>query len=156
MIHIQMCSILNSIATNSILQGYLSKTLKKFRPWPQIHSFHSHTWGTALLPNIPLSTAIDLPTITSSLTFSMMAAASPATRANRTGALYKFQNRNSSPRLAVVLPTWPNKLALGSQKTRSKHKTTWNTSCIFKIQMFMMFIDNSKTCKHGKESFITY
>lgn len=65
------------------------------------------------------------PTITSSLTFSITQAASPATRASRTGALYKFQNKKSSPRDAVVLPTWPNKLAVGSQKMRSKHNTTW-------------------------------
>jgi len=38
-----------------------------------------------------------------------------------------YQNRKSSPLLAVVLPTWPNKLELGSQKIRSKHSTTWNT-----------------------------
>lgn len=37
------------------------------------------------------------PTITSSLTFSIMAAASPATSARSTGARYRFQNRNSSP-----------------------------------------------------------
>ena len=83
-----------------------------------------HTCGTALLPNIPFSTAMQRPIMTSSLTFSMMAAASPATRASRTGALYRFQNKNSSPRLAVVLPTCPNRLALGSQKTRSKQRTT--------------------------------
>lgn len=41
--------------------------------------------GTALLPKIPFSTAIQRPTITSSLTFSMMAALCPATRARRTG-----------------------------------------------------------------------
>lgn len=29
-----------------------------------------------------------------------------------------------SPRLAVVLPTWPNKFVSGSQKTRSKHRMT--------------------------------
>ena len=45
------------------------------------------TCGTALLPNIPFSTAMDRPTMTSSLTFSIMAAASPATSANNTGAL---------------------------------------------------------------------
>ena len=28
------------------------------------------------------------------------------------------------PLLAVVDPTWPNRLALGSQKTRSKQRTT--------------------------------
>ncbi len=84
------------------------------------------TCGTALFPKMDLSTAIDRPTITSSLTFSIMAAASPATSANNTGALYRFQNRNSSPRLAVVLPTWPNKLAFGSQNMRSKHNTTYN------------------------------
>lgn len=161
------------------------------------------TCGTELFPKIPFSTAMQRPTITSSLTFSMMAAASPATRASNTGALYRFliqtrwttyifvysytrqwttaqvsvkhehftnksreisavsrkmitylsrnerserwskwnlpcfcisrlrncsgmtyQKRKSSPRLAVVLPTWPNRLELGSQKIRSKHKTT--------------------------------
>jgi hypothetical protein len=35
--------------------------------------------------------------MTSSLTFSIMAAASPATRARSTGARYKFQKRKSSP-----------------------------------------------------------
>lgn len=65
-----------------------------------------------------------LPTMTSSVTFSMMAAASPATKASKTGALYRFQKRNSSPRLAVVLPTWPNRLAWGFQKILSKHRTT--------------------------------
>lgn len=54
----------------------------------------------------------------------MIAAASPATSAKRTGALYKFQKRKSSPLLAVVLPTCPNKLACGFQKILSKHKTT--------------------------------
>lgn len=56
------------------------------------------TCGTAEFPKIPLRTAIQRPTMTSSLTFSMMAAASPATSANKTGARYKFQNRNSSPK----------------------------------------------------------
>ncbi|MPC16724.1 hypothetical protein E2C01_009556 [Portunus trituberculatus] len=46
---------------------------------------------------MPFSTAMQRPTITSSLTFSMMAAASPATSASNTGARYRFQNRNSSP-----------------------------------------------------------
>lgn len=86
------------------------------------------TCGTALLPKMPFNTAIDLPMMTSSLTFSMMAAASPATSASRTGALYRFQNKNNSPRLAVVLPTWPNRLAFGSQKIRSKHSTTWHVN----------------------------
>lgn len=39
--------------------------------------------------------------------------------------LYRFQKRKSSPLLAVVLPTCPNKLTLGSQNTRSKHSTTY-------------------------------
>ena len=82
------------------------------------------TEGTALLPKIPLSTPTALPTMMSSETFSSLLAASPATSAMRTGAWYKFQNRNSSPRFAVVLPTWPNKFVLGSQNTRSKHNTT--------------------------------
>lgn len=30
----------------------------------------------------------------------------------------------NSPRLAVVLPTWPNRLVVGSQKMRSKHRIT--------------------------------
>lgn len=88
----------------------------------------SRTCGTALLPKMPFKTAIDRPMMTSSLTFSMMAAASPATSASKTGALYRFQNRNSSPRLAVVLPTWPNRFAFGSQKMRSKHSTTWHAN----------------------------
>lgn len=46
----------------------------------------SHTCGTALLPNIPLRMARQRPTITSSLMFSMMPAASPAIRASRMGA----------------------------------------------------------------------
>lgn len=71
-----------------------------------------------------LQLATYLPTITSSVTFSMMAAASPATSASNTGALYKFQNKNSSPRLAVVLPTCPKRLAWGFQNVRSKHSTT--------------------------------
>merc|ERR1719259_997270 len=62
--------------------------------------------------------------MTSSLTFSITCAASPATSASSTGARYRFQNRNNSPRLAVVEPTCPNKLALGSQNWRSKHSTT--------------------------------
>ena len=74
--------------------------------------------------SIPLSTAMQRPTMTSSETFSMMAAASPATRASSTGALYRFQNRNSSPRLAVVEPTWPNRLEVLSQNIRSKQRTT--------------------------------
>lgn len=45
-----------------------------------------HTCGTALLPNIPLRMARQRPTITSSLMFSMMPAASPAIRASRIGA----------------------------------------------------------------------
>lgn len=71
-------------------------------------------------------TAMHRPTITSSLTFSITQAASPATSASSTGALYKFQNRKSSPRDAVVLPTCPNKFAVGSQKIFSKHNTTCN------------------------------
>ena len=43
--------------------------------------------GTLASPNMPLSTAMQRPTMTSSETFSMIAAASPATRASRTGAL---------------------------------------------------------------------
>lgn len=46
----------------------------------------SCTCGTALLPNIPLRMARQRPTITSSLMFSMMPAASPAIRASRIGA----------------------------------------------------------------------
>lgn len=44
------------------------------------------TCGTALLPNIPLRMARHRPTITSSLMFSMMPAASPAISASRMGA----------------------------------------------------------------------
>ena len=55
------------------------------------------TRGTPLVPKMPLSTAMQRPTMTASVTVSMMAAASPATRARRTGALYRLQNRNSSP-----------------------------------------------------------
>lgn len=44
------------------------------------------TCGTELLPNIPLRMARQRPTITSSLMFSMMPAASPAIRASRIGA----------------------------------------------------------------------
>lgn len=44
-----------------------------------------HTCGTAVTPNISLSTAIQRATITSSLTPSIMEAASPATRARSTG-----------------------------------------------------------------------
>lgn len=58
---------------------------------------HSFGCGTALCPKMPFKTAMHLPTITSSVTFSIMAAASPATSAKSTGAEYKFQNRNSSP-----------------------------------------------------------
>uniref|UniRef100_A0A6B0UUK9 Uncharacterized protein n=1 Tax=Ixodes ricinus TaxID=34613 RepID=A0A6B0UUK9_IXORI len=73
---------------------------------------------------MPLSTAMQRPMMTSSLTFSMMVAASPATSANSTGARYRFQKRKSSPRLPVVLPTCPKRLELGSQKMRSKQRTT--------------------------------
>lgn len=48
-----------------------------------------HVWctcGTALLPNIPLRIARQRPTMTSSLMFSMMPAASPAINARRIGA----------------------------------------------------------------------
>ena len=57
-----------------------------------------------------LKTAKHLPIIISSLIFSIIDAASPATRDNKTGALYKFQNKNNSPRLAVDNGTWPNRL----------------------------------------------
>ena len=87
-------------------------------------SSHNLTCGTVFAPKIPLITAKQRPTMTSSLTFSIMAAASPAISASNTGALYRFQNKKSSPRAAVVLPTCPNRLALGSQNTRSKHNTT--------------------------------
>merc|ERR1719339_415578 len=80
--------------------------------------------GTFVVPKIPLRTAIQRPTMTSSETFSMMAAASPATRASKTGALYRFQKRKSSPLLAVVEPTCPNRLLLLSQKILSKQRTT--------------------------------
>ena len=43
--------------------------------------------GTLAAPKMPLRTAMQRPTMTSSETFSMIAAASPATRASRTGAL---------------------------------------------------------------------
>lgn len=56
------------------------------------------TCGTAPLPKMPFRTAIHRPTMTSSLTFSIMAAASPATKARSTGARYKFQKRKSSPK----------------------------------------------------------
>ena len=36
--------------------------------------------------------------------------ASPATNDNNTGALYKFQNKNNSPLLAVDNGTEPNRL----------------------------------------------
>lgn len=50
-----------------------------------------HTCGTALLPKMPLRIARQRPTITSSLMFSMMPAASPATRARRIGAMGRQQ-----------------------------------------------------------------
>ena len=34
------------------------------------------------------------------------------------------KEKEHSPRLAVVLPTWPNRLLLGSQKMRSKQRIT--------------------------------
>ena len=43
--------------------------------------------GTLAAPKMPLRTAMQRPTMTSSETFSMIAAASPATKASRTGAL---------------------------------------------------------------------
>lgn len=82
------------------------------------------TSGTFGVPNIPLSSNMHLAMIMSSDTSSITPAASPATRANSTGARWRFQNRNSSPRLDVVLPMCPNRLPLGSQKMRSKHNTT--------------------------------
>lgn len=48
-----------------------------------------------------LKTAKHLPITISSLTFSIIDAASPATNDNNTGALYKLKNKNDSPRLAV-------------------------------------------------------
>lgn len=57
----------------------------------------SFGWGTAVLPKIPFSTAMQRPTITSSLTFSIMAALWPATRASSTGDCVMLQNRKSSP-----------------------------------------------------------
>lgn len=87
-------------------------------------SFIILTSGTFAVPNIPLSTNMHREIITSSDMSSMTLAASPATKANSTGARYRFQNKNISPRLAVVLPMCPNKLPLGSQKMRSKHSTT--------------------------------
>lgn len=106
------------------------------------------TIETALLPKISFKTATHRPTITSSLTVSITLAASPATRATSTGPRNRFQNKNNSPvkrfirssassnnrflqspaihspRLCVVLATWPNKFAFGSQNTRSKQSTT--------------------------------
>lgn len=87
-------------------------------------SFIILTSGTFAVPNIPLSTNMQREIIISSDMSSMTLAASPATKANSTGARYRFQNKNISPRLAVVLPMCPNKLPLGSQKMRSKHSTT--------------------------------
>jgi hypothetical protein len=43
----------------------------------------------------------------------------------KTGALYKFQNRNNSPLLAVDSGTEPNRLICGSQNIFSKHKTIY-------------------------------
>jgi hypothetical protein len=63
-----------------------------------------------------LRTATHRPTVTSSATLSMMAATSFATNTRRTGARYKFQNRNSWPLLAVVLAAWPNRLVPKFQK----------------------------------------
>lgn len=83
------------------------------------------TCGTWELPKIPRNTAMTRPITMSSFTFSMMLAASPATKASSTGALYKFQNRKSSPRLAVVRGTWPKRLMCGSQKILSKHNTIY-------------------------------
>jgi hypothetical protein len=57
------------------------------------------------LPNIPLRTAIWQPTMTSSPKFSMMAVASPVTNGWRTGAQYKFQNRNNYLLLKVDIAT---------------------------------------------------
>lgn len=37
---------------------------------------------------------------------------------------FKIKMNLNSPRLAVVLPTWPKRLMSGSQKTLSKHRTT--------------------------------
>ena len=72
-----------------------------------------------------LRTAKHLPIIISSLMFSIIDAASPATKDSKTGALYKFQNKNNSPLLAVDKGTWPNRLMWGSQKTLSKHRTIY-------------------------------
>lgn len=100
-------------------------TLSNFVTYFINRTYHLQTWGTALLPKIPFNTAMALPTMISSETFSSLFAASPATRAMRTGDLYRFQKRNSSPRFAVVLPTWPKRFVFGSQNTRSKHRTTY-------------------------------
>lgn len=56
------------------------------------------TCGTALLPNIPLRMARQRPTITSSLMFSIMPAASPAIRASRIGAKRKSHNSLFRPK----------------------------------------------------------
>jgi len=61
--------------------------------------------------------------IKSSLIFSIIDAASPATSDNKTGALYKFQKRNSSPLLDVDKGTCPKRFICGSQNILSKHKT---------------------------------
>jgi hypothetical protein len=77
------------------------------------------------LPNILLNTAKHLPIMISSLIFSIIHEASPATSDSKTGALYKFQNRNNSPLLAVDKGTEPNRLICGSQNIFSKHKTVY-------------------------------
>jgi hypothetical protein len=50
-----------------------------------------------------LRTAIHRPMATSTVTFSMMTGTSSAPSTRRTGAQYKFQNRNRGLLLAVVL-----------------------------------------------------
>lgn len=67
------------------------------------------TCGTALLPNIPLRMARQRPTITSSLMFSMMPAASPAIRASRMGA----EGGRLLDRLARV--SGPNRTSAGPE-----------------------------------------
>ena len=86
------------------------------------------TIGTCELPNMLRRTAKQRPMTMSSLMFSMMLAASPATSDKSTGARYKFQKRKSSPRLDVDNGTWPNKLMCGSQKILSKHNTIYSWS----------------------------
>lgn len=65
-------------------------------PHPSLSWSPALTWGTALLPKMPLRMARHRPTMTSSLMFSMIPAASPATKANKIGAVRAQERKKTS------------------------------------------------------------